>query len=97
MSEDAGGEQASVSEDAGGEPAVTRVRRLRAGDAGLEPEEARVACEEPLEIQVGSSSLAVVMRTPGHDRELALGFLWTERVIERPDQVVSVTPHARTR
>ena len=34
--------------------------------------------------------------TTGWRAELALGFLWTERVIERPEQVVSVTAHART-
>jgi FdhD protein len=86
-----------VSRDDRDEHAVARVRRLRADDGGLEPEEAGVACEEPLEIQVGASSLAVVMRTPGHDRELALGFLITERVVAGPDRVVSLTSHARTR
>lgn len=49
-----------------------------------------VAREEPLEIRLGGAPLAVVMRTPGHDRELALGFLATERVVERPDQVASM-------
>jgi FdhD protein len=49
-----------------------------------------VAHEEPLEIQVQGVSLAVLMRTPGHDEELALGYLTTERVIERADQVLSV-------
>ncbi|MBW2314168.1 MAG: formate dehydrogenase accessory sulfurtransferase FdhD [Deltaproteobacteria bacterium] len=75
---------------------MAQVQRLRTENAALLPEEATVACEEPLEIQVGGSSLAVVMRTPGHDRELALGFLLTERVVERSDQVVSVHRHART-
>lgn len=50
----------------------------------------RVAHEEPLEIQVQGVSCAVVMRTPGHDEELALGFLATERVIESVRDVVSV-------
>jgi len=77
--------------------AIARVRRLRAAGAGLEAEEAAVAREEPLEIQVGGASLAVVMRTPGHDRELALGFLCTERVVARPEQVISAHAHARTR
>lgn len=49
-----------------------------------------VACEEPLEIQIGPASLAVVMRTPGHDEELALGFLVTERVVTSPKDVVSI-------
>jgi FdhD protein len=49
-----------------------------------------VAREEPLEIRLGGASLAVVMRTPGHDRELALGFLVTERVVDDAAQVESV-------
>lgn len=49
-----------------------------------------VAREEPLELQLGGASLAVVMRTPGHDPELALGFLVTERVVSGPGDVVSV-------
>ncbi len=49
-----------------------------------------VAREEPLEIRLGGASLAVVMRTPGHDEELALGFLLTERVIASLDEVASV-------
>src|SRR3954463_12891459 len=38
--------------------------------------EDEVAVEEPLEIRVDGSPLAVTMRTPGHDEELALGFLF---------------------
>ncbi len=64
---------------------VLRVRGA-AGDACADA----VAREEPLELRLDGASLAVVMRTPGHDEELALGFLVTERVIERPEQVVSV-------
>jgi FdhD protein len=45
-----------------------------------------VACEEPLEIRVRGRGLSVTMRTPGHDDELAAGFLLTESVIrERAD------------
>jgi FdhD protein len=40
-----------------------------------------IAAEEPLEIRVENRSLAVVMRTPGEDRELAAGFLLTEGMI----------------
>jgi FdhD protein len=40
-----------------------------------------LAAEEPLEIRVGGRALAVTMRTPGHDVELAHGFLLTEGVI----------------
>jgi FdhD protein len=49
-----------------------------------------VAREEPLEIRVNGASLAVVMRTPGHDEELGLGFLVTERVVSGPADVVSI-------
>jgi FdhD protein len=41
-----------------------------------------VAVEEPLEIRVDGEPIAVTMRTPGHDEELALGFLYTEGLIE---------------
>ncbi len=40
-----------------------------------------VAVEEPLEIRVDGEPLAVTMRTPGHDEELALGFLYGEGLI----------------
>src|SRR5947208_1100949 len=43
-----------------------------------------VAIEEPLEIRVGGEALAVTMRTPGHDEELALGFLFGEGLIDAP-------------
>ena len=42
-----------------------------------------VAVEEPLEIRVDGAPLAVTMRTPGHDEELALGFLYGEGLIDR--------------
>ena len=44
--------------------------------------EDEVAVEEPLEIRVDGSALAVTMRTPGHDDELALGFLYGEGLID---------------
>jgi FdhD protein len=43
-----------------------------------------VAVEEPLEIRVGGEPLAVTMRTPGHDEELALGFLVGEGLLDEP-------------
>ena len=50
-----------------------------------------VAAEEPLEIRVEGRPLAVVMRTPGHDRELAAGFLLTEGVIKTARDLFDIT------
>lgn len=46
--------------------------------------------EEPFEIRIGGRSLAVIMRTPGNDAELALGFLFTEGIIQSAQDVVKV-------
>jgi FdhD protein len=54
--------------------AAVDVLRLPAGRS--EPD--RVAVEEPLEIRIGGQPVAVTMRTPGHDEELALGFCLSE-------------------
>jgi FdhD protein len=67
-----------------------RVARVRYAGGQGQPEQDSVAIEEPLEIQLGGAPLAVVMRTPGHDPELALGFLVTERVVASPAQIESV-------
>lgn len=50
----------------------------------------RVASEEPLAIRVNGASVAVTMRTPGHDEELATGFLFTESVIESADKIAEI-------
>jgi len=51
-----------------------------------------LAAEEPLEIRVGTEPLSVTMRTPGHDLELAAGFLFTEGIVSSGDQIVSLRP-----
>jgi FdhD protein len=57
------------------------------GAAAPDAREDAVAAEEPLEIRVGGHSVAVVMRTPGHDRELVAGFLVTEGIVKRREEV----------
>ncbi len=49
--------------------------------------EDHLAAEEPLEIRIDGQPLTVTMRTPGHDEELAAGFLWTEGLIESASQI----------
>ncbi len=50
-----------------------------------------VAVEEPLEIRVEGKPVAVVMRTPGSDRELAAGFLLTEGIIKSARDLFDLT------
>jgi len=61
---------------------------VRVGD---DDEFDRVVVEEPLEIRVGDEPIAVTMRTPGDDDDLAVGFLVTEGVLSSPSDVVRVT------
>ncbi|MEO7350162.1 MAG: formate dehydrogenase accessory sulfurtransferase FdhD [Terrimesophilobacter sp.] len=59
-----------------------KVTRLLGGDR-VESREDVLAVEEPLEIRVGGRSLAITMRTPGNDFDLAAGFLVSEGVVSR--------------
>src|SRR5215467_12497650 len=52
--------------------------------------EDNLTVEEPFEIRIDQRSLAVIMRTPGHDHELALGFLFTEGIIHQPGDVLTI-------
>jgi FdhD protein len=66
----------------GAYPAAGALRRLvRDGESDL------VAIEEPLEIRLDGDPVAVTMRTPGNDEELAVGFLYGEGLIDGPRPV----------
>jgi len=72
------------------EMAMLRFNGLRGQD-----ETDFLATEEPLEIRVEGKSIAVVMRTPGEDRELAAGFLVTEGLVRAAEDVLEIAtePH----
>jgi len=63
--------------------------------ASTSAEQDLVAVEEPLQIRLGDRDFAITMRTPGQDRELAAGFLFTEGVITSLDQISAITPDDR--
>lgn len=72
----AAGHYAHAMEPVPHETSRVAVRRLPDDEIEID----RLAVEEPLEIRVNGSAVAVTMRTPGHDEELAVGFCLTEGV-----------------
>jgi FdhD protein len=66
------------------------LRRVTLG-AGTETRYDVTAREEPLEIRVEGRSVAVVMRTPGHDEELVAGFLVSEGVVARARDILEIS------
>ncbi len=79
-----------------GSSATVEIHKRRAG--GREAVTDAVALEEPLEIRLAYStpegralrSLSITMRTPGHDHELAAGFLLSESIVTKPDDIVAI-------
>jgi FdhD protein len=59
-------------------------------DGKLRRKDDYLAGEEPLEIRIGEHPLSVAMRTPGHDLELAAGFLFTEGLVQRREQILKL-------
>src|SRR5215217_2874384 len=55
-----------------------------------------LAVEEPLEVRVRGRAVSVTMRTPGHDEELAAGFLLSEGIVRRREDVLRVEPCGRS-
>ena len=72
--------------------ALTQV--LEWDDGAVRRKEDYLAAEEPLEIRVGEQPLSVTMRTPGHDLELAAGFLFTEGIVEKRAQILDLEENA---
>lgn len=74
--------------------AKKRVTRITLGEAASDTTVSRredlLAVEEPLEIRVGGSSLSITMRTPGHDFDLAAGFLISEGVVAHAREIAAI-------
>src|SRR4051794_31697913 len=74
------------------DPHVARAWIERVQGGAIERVEDELAIEEPLEIRVDGKALAVTMRTPGEDEELAVGFLAGEGLIAGPADIASAGP-----
>jgi FdhD protein len=70
--------------------ALRSVDVVRVRGAARKADRDRTATEEPLEIRLHDRPFAVIMRTPGADRELAAGFLLAERVIRGADDLGTI-------
>ncbi len=66
-------------------------------DGKVRRKEDYLAAEEPLESRIGGNPLSVTMRTPGHDRELAAGFLFTEGLVQRRAEIMALEENAGDR
>lgn len=81
-------------------PQSQRVIVLRSDSGTIRPMFDAVALEEPLEIRLDMPgpdgravrSLTITMRTPGHDEELAAGFLFTEGLVREPSEIEDIRP-----
>src|SRR5262245_53605255 len=71
------------------------IRRKRNGELEYLPDELTI--EEPLEIRVGRKAVATTMRTPGHDEELAAGFLLSEGIVRNRNQIASISGNGENR
>ena len=65
------------------------IRRKRDGELEYQPDDLTV--EEPLEIRIGRKTLATTMRTPGRDEELAAGFLVSEGIVRKAEQIAKIS------
>jgi FdhD protein len=63
----------------------------RTQDGSLEYLGDELTIEEPLEIRIGSKTLVTTMRTPGHDDELAAGFLVSEAIVRERQEVAKIS------
>lgn len=76
---------------------LTETRQVLRWQAGRATRRAKdqLASEEPLEVRVNTRPVVVTMRTPGHDDELAAGFLLTEGLVQSATDIQRIVPYAR--
>ncbi len=85
----------SVVQDTEPGSGVVRIPVRKVKGREVSPQADSLVVEEPLEIRIGHEcdgrrvhrAVSVTMRTPGHDCELAAGFLWTEGILSSPSQI----------
>ena len=65
------------------------IRRKQDGELEYLPDDLTI--EEPLELRIGRKTLATTMRTPGHDEELAAGFLVSEAIVRVRDEIAQIS------
>src|ERR1700736_4220246 len=63
----------------------------RKTDGSFEYHHDDLTVEEPLEIRIGRKALATTMRTPGRDEELAAGFLVSEGIVRKAEQIAKIS------
>jgi FdhD protein len=71
---------------------VREVQVLRYQNGHIASASDDVAAEEPLSIQIANESVALIMRTPGHDVALACGFLFSEGIVRSRSDVLETRP-----
>lgn len=71
------------------------IRRKEDGELEYLPDDLTI--EEPLEIYIGRKALATTMRTPGHDEELAAGFLVSEAIVQARDEIAQISADRENR
>jgi FdhD protein len=71
---------------------TVRAQVVKVGRTGREVVHDHVVAEAPFELRLGDTPIAVLMRSPGHDADLALGFALTEGIILRPSEIAGIRP-----
>lgn len=76
------------------------IKQCVEGEVALPPQEDYLAIEDPLEIELAFAHIAddpvrlVTMRTPGHDRSMIYGFLFSERIIRKTSDILDIEFHS---